>query len=130
MDITLESGHGDATPQDAAPNPIQHDPRNFAVALWNPPPPPSDENAEDAPPDPAPQRRPLPTLQLLAIIHEGDDRQAAIYLPQQDEVVFLRVGDTLEQHEISAISHESVTFGEGHQAQSFLLVRSDQDDWP
>jgi hypothetical protein len=129
MNISLKEDCGESTTQDDGFEPVRHDPRNFAIVLWNPPPPP-DEEAGTSEPDPALRRRPLPTLQLLAIIHEGDDRQAAIYLPQQDEVVFLRVGDTLEQHEISAISHESVTFGEGHQAQSILLVRSDQEDWP
>lgn len=104
------------------------DPNLFAVKLWHPPPPPP-------PPEPQQQRvvergTPL-NLQLIGIVHEGQERRAVLYDPQSDRLYIIAPtrgdfgGDErIGQHTVTAVTDTYVELTNGRSVKRLELIQA------
>jgi hypothetical protein len=76
------------------------DPRIFAVALWNPPPPP-EKPAETALAQAAPPK-PL-NVQLIGIITENGQSKAALYDADSDRLLIVADGERVRDHVVHIV---------------------------
>jgi hypothetical protein len=104
-------GSGEDRPVPAAD---ELDAQRFAVALWNPPPPPAD--AETAPKE----NKPVPLqirLQLLGIVESssGAAPGAILYNPDADEILIVAAGERIGPLAVSSVTAQGVELEDDRQ---------------
>ncbi len=98
------------------------DGRAFATRIWDQPDKPARPTAAAAA-----IRAPKPPafrLQLISIIDEGEERQAALYDPETDRLFIVVSGDTVNQHTVTAIDADAIELSDGSTTNRLTLKES------
>jgi hypothetical protein len=88
-----------------------------AAKLWNPkplPPAPIEPKVEKTEPKPL-------RLQLVGIINEGGDLQAALYDQDEDRIVIVKSGEQIKQNKVMQITSAGIEISDGHSTQTLRL---------
>ena len=99
------------------------DGRAFAARIWDAPSAPSAPAAPKAVAARAP-KRPAFKLELIAIMNDGDERQAALYDPETDRLYIVANGDTVNQHTVTAINADAIELSDGTSTNRLTLKES------
>jgi len=97
------------------------DGRAFATRIWDQPDKPVRPTAAAATRAPKP---PAFKLQLISIIDEGEERQAALYDPETDRLFIVVSGDTVNQHTVTAIEADAIELSDGSTTNRLTLKES------
>jgi len=96
------------------------DGRAFAARIWDAPSAPAAPKAVAA----RAPKRPAFKLELIAIMNDGDERQAALYDPETDRLYIVANGDTVNQHTVTAINADAIELSDGTSTNRLTLKES------